>query len=603
MNKMMYSMMLLASTAVLMAACTKDSTSTSSSYSPNDNNDNSNGSTGGGTSSASLGTGELSTFTVEIDLATAEPSSSATATYPEAEDNLDDSSNSEFTDGTASEVAIDMSNPTVGEVNGVTITNDHGNIKCDHGSNKVCYVVSGTTSSGSLTILGEKKCEVKLNGVNITSPDSAALNILSKKRAFVYLADGTNNTLTDTKCDDSNTHKGALYAKGKLLLHGTGTLNVYGNHNNAIHSADYIIFNKGVNVYANSTANHGVKANDGIYVNGGILNVEVSAAAAKGINCESDIIVNGGRTTVITTGNGAYDSDEQDAKGSAGIKSDTNFTINDGVVKLRSTGTGGKGISTDGTCTFNGGSVYVITTGGQYQYSSSLTAKPKGIKADGNLTVNGGSVMVRTSGSKGEAIESKSALTVNGGSVSCYSQQDDALNAAGTFTINDGYVLGYSAGNDGLDANGDFYIKGGVVYAIGASSPEVAIDANSEQGKKLYLQGGTLIAVGGLESGSQLSQACYQASSWSRGTWYALTAGSTTIAFQTPSTGGNGLVVSTASTPSLTTGATLSGGTTCFGGLGLSGCTASGGTAVSLSSYSGGSAMGGGGGMGPGFGR
>ena len=37
---------------------------------------------------------------------------------------------------------------------------------------------------------------------------------------------------------------------------------------------------------------------------------------------------------------------------------------------------------------------------------------------------------------------------------------------------------------------------GGVVYAIGSGSPEVAIDANSEQQKKLYVTGGTSIFDG-----------------------------------------------------------------------------------------------------------
>ena len=56
----------------------------------------------------------------------------------------------------------------------------------------------------------------------------------------------------------------------------------------------------------------------------------MSAAAAKGINCESHIIVNGGRTTVLTTGNGTFDTDDQEAKGAAGIKADSTFTINKG---------------------------------------------------------------------------------------------------------------------------------------------------------------------------------------------------------------------------------------------------------------------------------
>ena len=141
-----------------------------------------------------------------------------------------------------------------------------------------------------------------------------------------------------------------------------------------------------------------------------------------------------------------------------------------------------------------------------------------------------------------------------------------------------------------------------MVYAIGSSSPEVAIDANTEGGYKLYLTGGTLIAIGGLESGSSLSQSCYSASSWSQNTWYGLTVGSKTYAFMTQSSGGTPLVVSGASTPTLKSGVSYSGGTSYFENWLFEDATLSGGTEVSLSSYTGGNGGGGGpggGGHGP----
>ena len=146
-------------------------------------------------------------------------------------------------------------------------------------------------------------------------------------------------------------------------------------------------------------------------------------------------------------------------------------------------------------------------------------------------------------------------------------------------------------------ANGNVYIKGGLVYAIGTTSPEVAIDANSEEQKKLYVTGGTIVAIGGLERGASLTQSCYSTNSWSKNTWYALTVGSETFAFQTPSSGGNTLVVSGASQPTLKSGVTVSSGTKVFDGAGYTNATYSDGSTVSLSSYTGG-----GGGPGPGGG-
>ena len=58
--------------------------------------------------------------------------------------------------------------------------------------------------------------------------------------------------------------------------------------------------------------------------------------------------------------------------------------------------------------------------------------------------------------------------------------------------------------------------------------------------------------------------------------------------------GGSGLVVSAASQPTLQQGVSVSGGTSCFGGLGNTDGSVSGGYAVSLSAYTGGNGMGGG---------
>lgn len=515
MKKVMFLAIILLSLTTI--ACTSDDEAAEqTSYDTN--------STADGSGSLAVNSSDLSSFTISIDKTTAEPTTSAEAFYPEAEDNLDDSSNSGDFD---TEVAIDVANPTTGTVGGVEITANNGTIVCNHGSNKVCYVLSGTTASGSVTIMGEKKCEVKLNGVNITSPDSAALNILCKKRAFVYVADGTDNTLTDTSSD--NDHKGALYAKGKLLFHGKGTLNVYGRHNNAIHSADYIIFNKGNNIYANSTANHGVKANDGIFINGGILNVEVSAAAAKGINCEDSIIVRGGRTTVLTTGNGTYDSTEADAKGSAGIKSDTNVVLHDGEVRLKSSGSGGKGVNADGTVTVNGGSLYVITTGSQYKYGSQ-TSSPKGVKSDSDLTINGGTVKVRTSGSNGEGIESKSQLTISGGTVQV-AAYDDGINAAGNLYVKGGSIVCVGNNSDGIDTNQNMYISGGNLVAIGSNGAESGIDVGENY--RLYVTGGSFFGIGGridCSIGSTTQGICSTSGSVTANSTVAISKDGTTLA-------------------------------------------------------------------------
>lgn len=224
-----------------------------------------------------------------------------------------------------------------------------------------------------------------------------------------------------------------------------------------------------------------------------------------------------------------------------------------------------------------------------------ITAVNKGIEANEGIYFDGGTFVINAGG---EGIESDSVLVVNGGEI-YVKASDDAINSGDDLTISGGMVMAYSTGNDGIDGNGNCYIQGGLVYAIGARSPEVAIDANSEEQKKLYVQGGTLVAIGGLERGASLSQSCYAASSWSQNTWYALTVGSNVFAFKTPGSSGTTMVVSGASTPTLTSGVTAS-GTSIFNGMGYYPASVSGGSSVSLSSYSGGNSGGGHGGGGPG---
>ena len=128
----------------------------------------------------------------------------------------------------------------------------------------------------------------------------------------------------------------------------------------------------------------------------------------------------------------------------------------------------------------------------------------------------------------------------------------------------------------------------------------MAIDANTEGGYKLYVQGGTLIAIGCLESGASLTQSCYSAS-WSKNTWYSMTVGNDVYAFKTPSSGGTTLVVSGVSEPTLKSGITTSGGISWFEGMLITDGSVSGGSSVTLTSYTGGNGGGPGGG-GPGGG-
>ena len=541
---------------------------------------------------------------------------------------------------------------------------------------EITYNLKGASTDGSLTLGGSAKCTVTLNGLALTNPNGAPINITNGKRIDLSVKKDTENTLQDGTASSA---KACLYCQGHLELKGKGVLNVYayGSKAHGIKSGDYtemknctvnilaatkdgvscneyflmesgtlnisgvgddgiqcdIDNDEGTPIAATDAADGGHEDEDtgNIYIIGGTINASITGASCKGLKSEGDMIITDGAITVSTSGGGTWDSDKLKTKASACLGADGNMTISGGTLTLTSTGAGGKGINADGTLTVDGGTTTIKTSGNAVvasstgtlsvvtssqqldKYDSDYKSSPKGIKVDGAITVNDGIINVTTTGAGGEGIESKTCITFNGGQT-YVSASDDGINAsynddtkslsyAGDMTINGGYIYCYSTGNDAMDTNGNFYIKGGLVYAIGSGNVEKSLDANTEEGKKLYISGGTVIAIGDLESGSSITNGtCKSTTSWSKNSWLALYNGGTlAAAFKTPSTSGNSqkLIVYTSSTPTLTSGVSVSGGTDMCNGVLNIGGTVSGGSSVTLSNYSSGNS---GGGFGPGGG-
>jgi hypothetical protein len=287
------------------------------------------------------------------------------------------------------------------------------------------------------------------------------------------------------------------------------------------------------------------------------------------------------------------------------VKADSVVNINGGELNVKSTGTGGKGINSDGEIRINDGTIRVITTGKRQKDNQGSTS-PKGIKADGDIYIKGGQTQVRCEGSGDgtEGIESKGKMYITAGTVECYTY-DDAINTAGELYIEGGYVYARATNNDAIDSNKNLYINGGVVIAEGGSQPECGIDA--AEGYTAYINGGTVIAVGGgmQEISSSSKQACISVSA-SLGTRIGLLNGTTAILGYTTPTANSGTalmisspVLKSGSTYTLRAGCELTGGTA-FYNL-VTGCTiGSGSQSVDVTASTGISGSMGGGGMGGG---
>ena len=151
------------------------------------------------------------------------------------------------------------------------------------------YLISGTLSDGMIIVNAPDTAKVRLifEGVEINSETSAPLYILEADKVFLTLAEGSENTLSNsgtyTAIDDSNIDS-VIYSKQDLTLNGTGTLTISSPGGHGIVSNDDLAITDGT--YNITAASHGLKANDSIRITGGS---QLTVTAGKdGIHAEND---------------------------------------------------------------------------------------------------------------------------------------------------------------------------------------------------------------------------------------------------------------------------------------------------------------------------
>ena len=520
------------------------------------------------------------------------------------------------------------------ELNGLTLTNttpvkSGAAVHIQNGKRIKVKVCNGTVNTLTDAVGGSQKGCLYVKG-HAEFAQKGTLNIIGnvkhgiKTGEYMTLKNATIN-ITKAAGDGINCAQFFQMTSGKIVISGVSDDGIQCDIEDSTAGS------------TGETTDHEDEDTGNIYLEGGDITASVTADAAKAIKAEGDIRATGTNVTATTSGGGVWDADKVKTKSSSCMSADGNMLISGGTLTLTSTGAGGKGINVDGTFTATGGNVTINTSGNAVvasstgtlsvvtssqqldNYDSDYKSSPKGIKVDGAIVISDNAVIsVTTTGAGGEGIESKTSIDITGGQTTV-NASDDGINASkntstggsGDLTISGGYVFSKSSGNDGIDANGNCYIKGGLVYVIGTTAPEKSIDANTEEGKKLYITGGTIIAVGDLENGANISGGtCKSASSWTANTWHALYNGGTLVAaFKTPASSGNSgggpggwpggggpgggpgggsqkLIVYTSSTPTVKSGVTVADGTEYFGGMANIGGTVSGGSDVTLSNYS-----------------
>lgn len=322
--------------------------------------------------------------------------------------------------GTTASVNIPATANVTSTINGAYVT-----LRSSTTDEEYVYDVYGSTSAGGLTIVGDYKLTLRLNGVDITSGKGSAIDVECGKRIDVELAKGSVNNLTDY---NKGTQKAAFYTTGHPEFGGAGTLNVQGNVKHAIAAKEYLLIKKSID-----TINILSAVGDGIHCGKG--------KEAKGNNYFQ---MNGGTVNISNVGGDCIDSDDFGT-----------VIIKGGTLNLTVSANDADGIKADSTLTILNGDINIDVTG---QASSGIKTNWLAYIPGGNITID-----VTGDGSKGIRAKQQIAKTVNNGGSITFSDSTDVKITASGASI---YESGDETKCMGMSVDADLLHTGGSVYIL-----------------------------------------------------------------------------------------------------------------------------------------
>jgi hypothetical protein len=392
------------------------------------------------------------------------------------------------------------------------------------------YTLQGTSSSGCFYHAGSYKMTLALNGVNLTNPDSAAINIQNSKRIAVQLVDGTTNVLKD---GSSNTKKAAFLIKGHAEFAKGGSLTITGNKKHALACNEYMEVKKtvgtititssvadainvaqyfqmnggtiniqscgddGIQVDAEDTAN---PEEDGhVLIKGGTLTINGSAAGTKCIKAEGNVDIQGGTLTLRHTGIPVWDADKSKIKEATGIGTDRNLTINgaEAIVNVTMTGNGARGMKCDSTMTCTAGNIDINCSGGDWAYSNVDTSSVRCAKADYAFILNGATMKVTTTKDEAIGVYSEGTVLISDGTLTL-NTYDHGIKSLGNMDITGGTINYTVTGpaSKAVKCEGNLHITGGNISGTVSGGGETASDQTTAASAGLKCDGNMVIDGG-----------------------------------------------------------------------------------------------------------
>ena len=350
--------------------------------------------------------------------------------------------------------------------NGVTVSTNNANVTVNSTMSNVPYVVSGSSSNGSLTMNSTSSFHLTLNTLSLISGNNAAINIATPSAATLYLRG--NSQIADNANSAIN---GALYAAGDLSINGTGLLQVTGNSKHGISVEGIMTVNSGT-IIIPETDSDGIHGSSNLIWNGGLL--DIVSPGSDGLDISGDITIQNGDLTINTT-----------AEAQRCIKVSGVFTMNDGSLTLHASGEDSKGIKADSEVNINGGNLTIVNSGDM----------SKGIKADDDINISGGTIDITASGSTVMQVVNNQNEPAYCTAIKC----DTDINiTGGDFTIT---LPTSNHGGKSISADGNLSISGGdftittqgdgATYTISGNNKDAYTSSCMKSERNMEILGGT----------------------------------------------------------------------------------------------------------------
>lgn len=349
------------------------------------------------------------------------------------------------------------------------------------------YILSGSLSDGQIVIdtPDDEKVQLVLDGVSVSSNDSAPLLIKESDKVFVTLAEGSTNTLTGpssySDAAEEDNIDGVIFSKGDMCINGSGSLTI------------------------KASTGHGIVSKDDLIITGGTIKITAAGDGLQGKDC---VKIKDGSITIDVDNDGIRSSNSEDEyRGFISVDGGS-FSIDAGY----------DGLQAETLLRVAGGS-FDITTGGGSGYSSTqddwgeswggksgdhggmMGGQPGGMSDPGSSSKGSSSTDSSEDTVSAKGLKAGLTLLISGGDLDIDSS-DDAVHSNGDVDIESGSIL-ISSGDDGIHADSDLKITDGTI--------DVTKCYEGFEGNTVTIDGGTsaitasddgLNAAGGSDSSS-----------------------------------------------------------------------------------------------------